>query len=189
VETKRSVWLCSRAIWSINANPAELLLSHCSFHSSSHCLKPHEQYNQTSVCFRNDPLKWAFSQVFLFRVFIIRANDSHSSWGCTNNQLVLHQDQHIIEEASLAASPWPPLFSSGTSAICSSPAARLNCRAPSGTYRWFTTVVCLNILSCTPLNHFTLKSLVSLIRARARCASAGHDTWVSAALCSMMHNV
>lgn len=55
--------------------------------------------------------------------------------------------------------PMTPLFSSSISAICSSPAAHLNRRAPSGTYRWFTTVVCLNILSCTPLTHFTLKSL------------------------------
>lgn len=57
-----------------------------------------------------------------------------------------------------------------------------------GTYRWFTTVVCPNILSCTPLTHLTLKSSH---RARV-CAgrfTLTHDTQVSAALCSIMHYV
>ena len=58
--------------------------------------------------------------------------------------------------------PMTPLFSSSTSAICSSPAAHLNWRAPRGTYRWFTTVVCLNILSCTPLTCFNLEIITVL---------------------------
>lgn len=88
------------------------------------------------------------------------------------------------------SSPLIPLF---PSAICSSPAASLNHRARSGTYRWFTTVVFLNILSCTTLTSFTLKSLLFDKSTGQRASAANftltHDTRVSAAPCSTMNYV
>lgn len=66
-------------------------------------------------------------------------------------------DDEEEEAAESFLIPMIPLF---LTAICSSTAASQNHWGLSGTYRWFTTVVCLNILSCTTLTGFTLKSLL-----------------------------
>lgn len=115
----------------------------------------------------------------------------------TNEKAQSHRSCDVQQESAFT-SPGPgdnrrsksffitvtPLFCSTTSAICSSPAAYQNCRALSGIYRWFTTVVCLNILSCTPLTSFTLKSLPFSDKSMGQPGSAGnftltHDTRVS----------
>lgn len=58
-----------------------------------------------------------------------------------------------------------------------------------GAYRWFTTVVCPNILSCTPLTRLTFKSSPCTGPECAGRFTLTHDTQVSAALCSIIHYV
>lgn len=58
-----------------------------------------------------------------------------------------------------------------------------------GAYRWFTTVVCPNILSCTPLTRLTFKSSACTGPDCAGRFTLTHDTQVSAALCSIIHYV
>lgn len=58
-----------------------------------------------------------------------------------------------------------------------------------GAYRWFTTVVCPNILSCTPLTRLTFKSRPCTGPKCAGRFTLTHDTQVSAALCSIIHYV
>lgn len=58
-----------------------------------------------------------------------------------------------------------------------------------GAYRWFTTVVCPNILSCTPLTRLTFKSSPCTGPECAGRFTLTHDTHVSAALCSIIHYV
>lgn len=77
----------------------------------------------------------------------------------TNNQILLHQDQHIIGKATLSSSPWHHSFPPYPQPSVALQLLTWITRVRAGACRWFTTVVCLNILSCTPLTHFTLKSL------------------------------
>lgn len=193
-----------------------LLLSHCFLHSSSHWLETYEQCNQTytklhdikvhsnNTVFLIFPLK-----SILLKAFPTRVRWKNSAQCCfiynTNEKTQSHRSCDVQQESAFT-SPGPgdnrrsksffitvtPLFCSTTSAICSSPAAYQNCRALSGIYRWFATVVCLNILSRTPLTSFTLKSLPFSDKSMGQPGSAGnftltHDTRVSAARCRMMH--
>lgn len=153
---------------------------------------------------------WFFPlKSILLKAFPTRVRWKNSAQCCfiynTNEKTQSHRSCDVQQESAFT-SPGPgdnrrsksffitvtPLFCSTTSAICSSPAAYQNCRALSGIYRWFTTVVCLNILSRTPLTSFTLKSLPFSDKSMGQPGSAGnftltHDTRVSVGWC-IMHN-
>lgn len=115
-----------------------LLLSHCFLHSSSHWLETYEQCNQTYTKLHdikvhsNNTVFLIFSiKLNTFKSFPYRSSVEkrrkiqlsavssiiqmrrHNPTGvvmCNKNPLSLHQDQEIIEEASLSSSLWPHSF-------------------------------------------------------------------------------
>lgn len=198
-----------------------LTLLCCSYHTVSYtalhtdlkrmnsAIRPTQSY-MTSRSTAITQSFWFFPlKSILLKAFPTRVRWKNSAQCCfiynTNEKTQSHRSCDVQQESAFT-SPGPgdnrrsksffitvtPLFCSTTSAICSSPAAYQNCRALSGIYRWFTTVVCLNILSRTPLTSFTLKSLPFSDKSMGQPGSAGnftltHDTRVSAARCRMMN--